>query len=122
MALRLWGETSRSWPRLFRIAEEIALSFEPDPRKHMSEVFFSENLIESKEDVLRFRYSACEPDVAGRDSRHAISNYRMRMPQELRNLQDPTMSHHEAVALVSSVLSRAVRRKWEARSEGSTNH
>lgn len=120
MALRLWGEASRSWPRLFRIVEKVTYSFEPDPKKHMSEVLFSENLIESREDILRFRYSACEPDVAGRESRHAKGSYKM--SQELENLQNPTMTHREAVALVGSVLSRAMRRKWEARSEGSTNH
>lgn len=120
MALRLWGEDSRSWPRLFRIAEEITYSFEPDRTKHMSEVLLSENLIESREDILRFRYSACEPDVAGRDSRHANGSYKM--SQELKNLQHPTMTHREAVALVGSVLSRAIRRKWEARSEGFTSH
>jgi hypothetical protein len=119
MALRLWGESSRSWPRLFRIVEEITSSFEPDPHKHMSEVLFSRDLIKSREDILRFRYSACEPNIAGRDSRHA--NARYKMPQELRNLQNTTMTHHEAVALVGSVLSRAMRRKWEARSETSTN-
>ncbi len=119
MALRLWGEASRSWPRLFRILEEVTYSFEPDPQKHMSEVLFSEDLIKSREDILRFRYSACEPGVSGRDSRHA--NGRYKMSQELKNLQNPTMTHHEAVALVASVLGRAMRRKWEARSEDSTN-
>jgi hypothetical protein len=120
MALRLWGEASRSWPRLFRIVEEITYSFEPDPKKHMSEVLLSENLIESRDDILRFRYSACDPGVAGRESRHANGSYMM--PQELKNLPNPTMTHHEAVALVGSVLSRAMRRKWEARSEVSSNH
>ena len=120
MALRLWGEASRSWPRLFRIVEEVTYSFEPDPKKHMSEVLFSANLIESRDDILRFRYSACEPDVAGRESRHANGCHKM--SSKLKNLQNPTMTHHEAVALVSSVLSRAMMRKWEARSEGSTNH
>ena len=120
MALKLWGEAPRSWPRLFLIVEYITYSFEPDPKKYMSEVLFSEKLIESKEDILRFRYSACHPDVAGRESRHANGNYKM--PQELKNLQNPTMTHHEAVTLVGSLLRRAMKRKCEARSEGSTNH
>jgi len=120
MALRLWGEDSRSWPRLFRIAEEIAYSFEPDRKKHMSEVFLAEQLVESKDDILRFRYSACEPDIAGRESRHAKGSHKM--SQELKNLQNPAMTHREAVALIGSVLGRAIRRKWEARNESYANH
>jgi|LakMenE01Jun11ns_1017448.scaffolds.fasta_scaffold9956789_8 hypothetical protein len=117
MALRLWGENSRSWPRLYRIMEEIVCSFESGRKRYMSEVLSSNGLIESTDDILRFRYSACEPDVAGRDSRHAKGRYEM--SKELQRLGNPTMTHREAVMLVGSVLSQAIRRKWEGRTESS---
>jgi len=118
MALRLWGENSRTWPRLYLILEEIANSFDPTER-YPSVVLSSHGLVESKEDVFRFINSACNPEIAGRDSRHAKGNHKM--PKELQNHCNPAMAHHEAVVLIGSVLKRAIRRKWELISEGSAN-
>jgi|LakMenEpi03Aug12_release.lakeMendotaPanAssembly.Ray.scaffolds.fasta_scaffold376300_1 hypothetical protein len=117
-ALRLWGEASRSWPKLYRIAEEVTCSFEPNEKRYMSDVLLSEGLVDSRDEIHRFRHSACDPVVAGRDARHA----RSKMPREVMNLEHPTMSHQDAVALVGSLLSRAIRRKWEAISDGDAYH
>lgn len=119
MALRLWGENSRTWPRLYRILEEVANSFGSGNKEYMSVVLFSQGLVESKEEILRFVYSACDPDIAGRDSRHAKGNHKT--PRQLMNHRNPRMAHQEAVKLVGSVLSRAIRLKWKVIGEDSAN-
>jgi hypothetical protein len=117
-ALLLWSKPQKTWARLYRICEEISKSF-TTKKEDVSNVLDREKLINSIVDYHRFRYSANDPSIAGPDARHA-QGYNMKMPKALENLENPTMSHQEAVVLVGSILSHAFRRKWETRIEDST--
>jgi hypothetical protein len=108
MALRLWGEPSRSWPRLYRIVEDISLSLKARTSRkyHISKVLHDEGLIASVDDCRRFLYSACEATVAGRDSRHALGNNQSHAEYE-------PMKHAEAVKFVGALLGKTLRLKWD---------
>ena len=103
-AVRLWADSSRTWPRLYRILEEVYVSFRNKENEHQSEVLSRFGLVDSKEDYLRFAHSANEVQQAGKDSRHAMGNNRP--PQEAEGLD--FISHAEAVQLVRNCLKRAL--------------
>lgn len=110
MALRLWSEDSRTWPRLYRIVEEICSVFaRPSKRpskQHLSNILFNHQLVDNKDDVYRFLNSACNPQSGGKDARH--SEFFSKPPEQSKRLANHTMSHREAVGFVASVLSRAL--------------
>jgi len=123
MALRLWSEPSRTWPRLYRIAEEIQKAFSKDGKKtDMSKVFRDNNLCNCSEgsdcrceDQTRiFKHCANEPSIAGADARHgAGSSMPMQeLPDSLRRCGGH-MTHNEAVRFVETALVRALQRKSE---------
>jgi hypothetical protein len=118
MALRLWSERSRTWPRLYRIFEEVCSSLCPKYTgkgpPHPSEVLTSLGAIDASKreglcDVWRFMYSANDPSVSGRGARHASG--KGRPPADLKNCSQKEMSHEEAVSFVKGVLVQALRLK-----------
>jgi hypothetical protein len=106
LALKLWADTDRIWPRLYRIAEEIYVSFRNRKDEHPSEVLFRSGLVDSKEDYLRFANSANDARYAGTESRHAMG--KNKMPKEVGKLGKKFLSHAEAVSLVRECLKRAL--------------
>jgi hypothetical protein len=91
VAARLWsrardGKPIRSWPRLYRIMEEL--------EKHLG-TKLHEATICTEVDRLRFTRSANTAEVSGEDSRHCIGNY--------RPPKDP-MSHAEAEFFIGACL------------------
>lgn len=90
-ATRLWARPKRSWPRLYRIFEELENHMRgPLPR-------FS---ICSESDRTQFKRSANNADVAGDDSRHSHG----------ANPPPPIpMSHSSAEAFVGSCLRDTIR-------------
>lgn len=114
MAFRLWSDKSRTWPRLYRIMEDVASGLRLAGKMNGgSELFDGELLhangvISSIADFRRFRYSACEARVAGRDARHAEG--RNSPPREVKKLPNPEMSHSEAVSFVGETLLQLLKR------------
>ena len=106
LALRLWAHADRTWPRLYRRVEEIYVSFRNRSTEHPSDVLFGYGLIDSKEDYLRFANSANEAQHAGKDSRHAMDNNKT--PKQARKLDNPYLTHAEAVSFVRECLKRAL--------------
>lgn len=109
LAVRLWADSSRTWPRLYRIVEEIYVSFRGEGNWYASEVLFRHGLVDSKELYSRFRSSACEAIVAGKDSRHAMDNNKT--PKTLGEPADFALTHTEAVSFVRGCLKRALEHK-----------
>jgi hypothetical protein len=109
LAVRLWSDSSRTWPRLYRIVEEIYVSFRSEGDKYASEVLFGSGLVDSKERYLRFANSTNEAQCAGKDSRHAMDNNKT--PKEARRLDNPYLTHAEAVSFVRECLKRALERR-----------
>ena len=105
-AVRLWADADRTWPRLFRIVEEINVSFRNRINEYPSDVLFGYGLIDSKEDYWRFINSANEAQHAGKDSRHAMDNNKT--PKQARKLDNPYLTHAEAVSFVRECLKRAL--------------
>lgn len=114
MAFRLWSEKSRTWPRLYRIMEDVALglgysrSRNGGTKTHIGEFLQENHIISKADDFKRFRYTACEARAAGRDARHAEG---MSMPpSEIKKLLDPEMSHSKAVSFVGKALLQLLKR------------
>jgi hypothetical protein len=106
LALKLWADTDRTWPRLYRIVEEIYVSFRSRRDEYPSEVLFRSSLVDSREDYVRFANSANEARYAGSESRHAMGNNKM--PKEVGKLEKKFLSHAEAVSFVRECLKRAL--------------
>lgn len=87
VALMLWGSAVRTWPRLYRIYEEI-------------QNFGGNRFFGAGNDKDRFTHSANHPDTAGLDSRHGISN--QQPPKRPMTLEDATR-------FIGQALSEALR-------------
>jgi len=61
-AVSLWADQPKTWPRLYRIYDEIVKHLGTPPEKAG---------LCSRNESTRFRRSANEPAVAGKDARHA---------------------------------------------------
>lgn len=85
-ALLLWADPARTWPRLYRLLEELEQHISMDADKAC---------LCSLEDRQRFRRSANTAAVAGRDARHADGRYQA--PKDPMSLQN-------AVSFVRSVI------------------
>ena len=107
LAIDLWADDDRTWPRLYRIVEEIYVSFRSGDSDYASEVLFGRGLIDSRQHYWRFANSANEARVAGKYSRHAMDNNKM--PKEAKKLDNPSLSHADAVLFVRECLKRAMQ-------------
>ena len=123
LALQLWGGKQRTWPRLYRIAEEIQRAFSEEGKKmDMSTIFENNNLCNCNqgndcrcEDQVRiFKHCANEPDIALADARHGTGSSKP-MDQVTDSLHrcGGLMTHDEAVRFVQTALVRALQRKSE---------
>lgn len=90
-ALSIWAEPTRSWPRLYRIMEEI--------EQHLGQPVDAAGLC-SGQDRRRFRTTANTAEVSGVDSRHASGKF---APPS-----DP-MDLHEATSFIGRLLSNALK-------------
>jgi len=90
-ALSVWGDPMRSWPRLYRILEEIEL----DLGNRVDQAGLC-----SAHERATFRRSAEVPEAAGLDARHA--SRRFEPPR------DP-MTFQEATAFIGQILLRVLR-------------
>lgn len=91
-ALLIWGDPMRSWPRLYRILEEI----EEDLGDDVNHV----GLCSAKQ-RKRFRLSAQVPEAAGLDARHA---------SEMFDPPPDPMMFDEAKVFIGQILLGALRR------------
>jgi hypothetical protein len=91
MAMILWADSNRTWPRLYRILEEVEHAFEGHKRKEIS--------LLQHADYERFKHSACHPEIAGVDSRHGPS---------CREPPKNPMTIREAERFISSLLEQAL--------------
>jgi hypothetical protein len=103
-AVRLWADSSRTWPRLYRIVEEIYVSFRDKDKEYPSAVLLKRGIIDFEDDYRRFAKSANEAEFAGPDSRHAM--YNNKVPKEAQDL--PFLPHAEALSFVRECLKRAL--------------
>lgn len=112
MALILWGDSQRTWPRLYRIAEDVYVAFRRDYSRKCTkcDVLFKAGLIASMEECRSFFYTACEASYSGCDARHALGNNRSAEKRD-------EMKHPKAVQFVGSLLCKALRRKYELQQE-----
>lgn len=117
MALRLWGDSSKTWPRLYRIVEDICESLKSNKEDNKDDIQILDyfGLGDQVDNYRRFRYSACEAGVAGKDSRHAEG--RNNPPKKVAMLENPIMHHREAVSLVGLILFKAIQKKWKEMEE-----
>ncbi|MBV8547102.1 MAG: hypothetical protein JO093_12920 [Acidobacteria bacterium] len=92
VALQLWGEEPKMWPRLYRILEEI--------EQHLGIDVDKGGLCSSAERT-RFMRTANTAEVAGSDSRHALGKF---LPPS-----NP-MTLSEAESFISRMLQAALRR------------
>ena len=92
-ALLLWGDPLKTWPRLYRIVEEVQQHFSTSANKAG---------LCTKDELKRFEHSANCAETAGTDSRHALRKYKA-----------PTnpMSLADATAFVSGVVRKALERQ-----------
>ena len=114
---RLWGDSSKTWPRLYRIVEDICESFKSNKEDNKDDIQILDyfGLGDQVDNYRRFRYSACEAGVAGKDSRHAEG--RNNPPKKVAMLANPIMHHREAVSLVGLILFKAIQKKWKEMEE-----
>lgn len=94
MAVSLWGDRVRTWPRLYRIMEDLA--------RHVGRPLDKAGMC-SKPDLERFTCSANSVLFAGRDSRHA-ANQKQKPPSAAKG-----MSLDEAIELIGHMLEKALR-------------
>jgi hypothetical protein len=99
-AMLLWSDDARTWPRLYRIMEELENALGTSVNKA--------GLCAANERE-RFRRSANSPTVAGRDARHA--NGAALPPSK-------PMSLNDAVALIRSLFVGTLERVSHAESRG----
>lgn len=92
MAMSLWADPVRTWPRLYRILEEVEHSL----GKKVNEAEFC-----STSRRTRFTRSANSAEIAGKDSRHALGRYDP--PRDPMSLQD-------ASSFIGQLLEVALRR------------
>jgi hypothetical protein len=78
-ALLLWADPMRTWPRLYRIVEEL--------EAHLSQTVSATGFCSGKERE-RFKRSANSAEVAGRDSRHVSGMFQP--PSDPMSLRDAT--------------------------------
>lgn len=90
-AMILWADGNRTWPRLYRILEEIEHA--------LGRRMVHKARLTSKAERLRFTQSACSPEIAGADSRHG--------PGKCSPPKEP-MSIREAERFIASLLDRAL--------------
>jgi hypothetical protein len=90
-AVLLWADPTRTWPRLYRVLEEVELFLEQTVSKAK---------LCSAGERERFTRSANTAEVAGKDARHASGKF----PPP----KNP-MTLAEATALVASLLQAALR-------------
>lgn len=116
IALSLWSDASRTWPRLYKILEEVEMVFRIFPpkdqtkeNKYHRQIFKNHGLIDDTLSYCKFRYAANEHNVAGPDSRHALSKRNPGMSDELKEYIESggkPMSHDEAVEFVRGILNK----------------
>ncbi|HXI13783.1 MAG TPA: hypothetical protein VNM92_14235 [Thermoanaerobaculia bacterium] len=92
-AASLWSEANRSWPRLYRILEEI----ESDLGQTVNRARFC-----SRNERQRFTQSANSAEIAGKDARHARSKF---------DIADDPMTLSEALTFIHGLLQKAVQRR-----------
>jgi hypothetical protein len=97
-AMILWADGNRTWPRLYRILEEIEHA--------LGKRMVRKAGLTSKAQRERFKQSACSPDVAGADSRHG--------PGKCSPPKEP-MSIKEAESFIASLLDGALLRHEDPR-------
>jgi hypothetical protein len=90
-AMILWADGNRTWPRLYRILEEIEHAL---GRRMVHKAGLT-----SKAQLERFKQSSGSPEVAGADSRHG--------PKGCAPPKNP-MSIKEAEAFIASLLDRVL--------------
>ncbi len=94
-AVSMWGDPMRTWPRLYRILEDI--------EKYLGQKVHEAEFC-SKDQRERFTRSANSAEVAGKDARHAAGKYKP--PKNPLNLAD-------GVSFVSGLLQSALQRAAE---------
>lgn len=90
-AMMIWADPHRTWPRLYRILEELEVELE----MHVDKAGLC-----SKDERSRFTNSANSAEVAGKDSRHRGGKF------------DPPkrpMSLHEAVSFIGGLIQGTMR-------------
>lgn len=93
-ALLLWADPVRTWPRLYRLLEEL--------KEHLGQPVSKAGLCSANE-LTRFTQSANSADIAGMDSRHASG--RCKPPARPMNLEQATSFARE---MLTKALSRQV--------------
>ena len=93
----LWADSNRTWPRLYRILEEVEHAFG-------GQKLYKIGLL-GKVDYDRFRHSANSHEIAGVDSRHG--------PNRCQPPKHP-MTIYDAEKLISNLLGRALSRYEDA--------
>jgi hypothetical protein len=91
-ALSLWGDPLRTWPRLYRILEEVERYLGQPVHKA---------LLCTKQERERFKRSANTAEIAGKDARHTMGNGAP---------PNNPMDLGEAVTLIGRVLREALER------------
>jgi hypothetical protein len=97
LATLIWADEIRTWPRLYRVLEEVERSLGSTASKVG---LCSDNQRD------RFAHSANSAEVAGKDARHASGKYKP---------PDKPMSLDEATSFVGCVLEQSLRRASEHR-------
>lgn len=100
VALALWGDPLRTWPRLYRVLEEV--------ERYLGQPVSRAGCCTAKQRE-RFTRSANSAEVAGKDSRHAAGKFAVP--------KDP-MTLGEATGVVSNLLQQALRQAAAERNEG----
>jgi len=97
MAMILWSDSNRTWPRLYRILEEVEHVFKGRKLHKIGLVTMT--------DYERFKHSANCSEIAGIDSRHGPSNH-----------QTPKhpMTIYEAERFIANLLEGAISRYTDA--------
>ena len=97
MAMILWADNNRTWPRLYRILEEVEHAFNGQKLHKIG--------LLSKTEYDRFKHSANCHEIAGVDSRHGPNGH-----------QPPKhpMTIYEAESFISNLLGHALSRDEDA--------
>lgn len=94
-ALLLWADPVRTWPRLYRLLEEL--------KEHLGQPVSKAGLCSANE-LARFTQSANSADIAGKDARHASGMFEP--PSRPMNLEQATSFARD---MLTKVLSHQVQ-------------
>ena len=92
-ALLLWADPLKTWPRLYRIVEEV--------QQHFGTAVNKAGLC-TKDELKRFEHTANSAEAAGADSRHALLRY---------EAPANPMSLIDATAFVRGVIRKALEKQ-----------